>query len=152
MRNFIVALVSLFLFASSAAAIAKNDQCPFQDIYIEFDRAYHQCVNGQVRKGESCNRFVENIEKLFPKYDCKRSFDTEPVPVIWLFDAAAEDYIRLLYELASGTNRTFDGQWFVNEKAKARAIFLSSEFRAVLDGHMAEEYYPLIEGMRTHAP
>ncbi len=145
-------LVLLFLFSSSAVNIAKADQCPFPYIYVEFDRAYHQCVNGQVRKGESCDCFVENIEKLFPKYDCKRSFDTGPVPAIWLFDAAFEDYIKLLYELATGKNRTFDGKWFAKEKAKARTILLSPEFRAVLDGHMAEEYFPLIEALRKNAP
>jgi hypothetical protein len=145
-------LVSILLFVSSSIAVAKDEQCPFPDIYIEFDRSYHQCINGQVRKGESCDRFVENIVKLFPRYDCKRSFDTAPVPAIWLFDAAMEDYIKLLYELASSKNKTFDGQWFEKEKTKARAIFLSPEFRAVLDGHMAEEYYPLIERVRKNAP
>ena len=145
-------LVSMLLFVSSSIAVAKAEQCPFPDIYIEFDRSYHQCINGQVRKGESCDRFVENIEKLFPRYDCKRSFDTAPVPAIWLFDVAMEDYIKLLYELASSKNKTFDGQWFAKEKTKARAIFLSPEFRAVLDGHMAEEYYPLIERVRKNAP
>ena len=145
-------LVSMLLFVSSSIAVAKAEQCPFPDIYIEFDRSYHQCINGQVRKGVSCDRFVENIEKLFPRYDCKRSFDTAPVPAIWLFDVAMEDYIKLLYELASSKNKTFDGQWFTKEKTKARAIFLSPEFRAVLDGHMAEEYYPLIERVRKNAP
>ena len=145
-------LILMLLFASSSISIAKAEQCPFPDIYIEFDRSYHQCINGQVRKGESCDRFVENIEKLFPRYGCKRSFDTAPVPAIWLFDAAMEDYIKLLYELASSNNKTFDSQWFAKEKIRARAIFLSPEFRAVLDGHMAEEYYPLIERVRKNAP
>jgi len=58
----------------------------------------------------------------------------------------------LLYELVSGKNQTFDGKWFAKEKDRARAIFLSPEFRDVLDGHMAEEYFPLIEALRKNAP
>ena len=145
-------LVSILLFASSLISIAKAGQCPFPDIYIEFDQSYHECINVKVRKGKSCDFFVENIDKLFPRYDCKRSFDTAPVPAMWLFDSAMEDYIKLLYELALSENKIFDSKWFAKEKVKAREIFISPEFRAVLDGHMAEEYYPLIERVRKNAP
>ena len=147
----IIFLLTL-LFASISIAIVEAAECPFPDIYIEFDRSFHKCHNGQVRKGESCDRFVDDIEKLLSKYDCKRSFDTMPVPAIWLFGAAMEDYIKLLYQLASGKNRTFAGQWFADERRKARVIFLSPEFRAVLDGAMAEEYLPLIDAMRKQEP
>ena len=135
-----------------SATYAGNEGCPFPDIYIEIDQSYHECVHGDARKGASCDLFLKDLKQLLPKYDCKRSFDTGPVPALWLFGAADEDYIKLLYELASGSNSMYTDNWFANETARAKAIFLSEEFRAVLDGTMAEEYYPLVEKLRNNAP
>jgi len=140
----------LIIFCSGA--YAGNGQCPIPEIYIDTDRSYHECANGHVKKGASCDLFLEKLEQILPRYDCKRSFDTGPVPAIWLFGAASEDYIRLLYELASGSNPMYSDNWFADESARAKAIFLSEEFRAVLDGAMAEEYYPLIKKVRGNAP
>ena len=106
-------------------------------------------MNGQVRKGASCELFVEKVVTLFSGYNCKRSYDTEAVPAIWLFDAASEDYLKLIYELATKNNPVLDGQWFVKESSQARKIFLSPEFKSVLDCHMAEQYFPLIESVRN---
>lgn len=142
-----ILFVSLFFYTSFT--IAEEQGCPFPKIYIEIDRAYHQCVNGQVRKGASCELFIDSIPTLLKKYNCKRSFDTKPVPALWLFDAAAEDYIQLVYEMASKSNPIFNDQWFKRETIEARKIFVSLEFKLVLDGHMAEEYFPLIEVVRN---
>ncbi|WP_345551082.1 hypothetical protein [Microbulbifer aestuariivivens] len=139
---------TIMLLFSSLASAAGN-KCPFPEKYIEIDRAYHQCVNGHVRTDASCEAFLERVVTLFPRYNCTRSFDTEPVPAIWLFDAVSEDYIKLIYELATKSNPIFEGQWFVKESAQAKKIFLSPEFKSVLDGHMAEDYYPLIESVQS---
>ncbi len=152
MQNNIQKIVVTFLLMISSTAIADEQACPFPEKYLEIDRAYHQCANGQVRKGESCELFVKSIVTLFPKYNCMRSFDTEPVPALWLFDAASEDYIKLLYEMASGKNKMFNDMRFSNETFIAKEIFLSQEFREVLDGHIAEKYYPLIEKVKESAP
>ena len=136
------------IYASSLVS-AEEQGCPYPEKYIEIDRAYHQCVNGQVRKGASCELFVKKVVELFPRYNCKRSFDTSPVPAIWLFDAASEDYVQLIYELATKSKPVFDGKWFEPESSQAKKIFLSSEFKSVLDGHLAEKYYPLIEAVRN---
>jgi hypothetical protein len=141
-------IFTIMLFFGSLAS-ASGQECPFPKKYIELDRAYHQCVNGQVRKDASCEAFLGSIVTLFPRYNCKRSFDTEPVPAIWLFDAASEDYIKLIYELATQSNPIFEGQWFAKEAVQAKEIFLSPEFKSVLDGHMAEDYYPLIETVKN---
>ena len=141
-----IAITALLLFHQATIA---NGKCPFPQKYIEIDRAYHQCVNGHVRNGESCNFFINHISTLFLKYDCKRSFDTSPVPAIWLFDAASEDYIRLIYEMASQRNPIFEGKWFKKEVITAKEVFLSQNFKSILDGHMTEEYYPLIESVRN---
>ena len=137
------------LFLLSSLASAGEQECPYPEKYIEIDRAYHQCANGQVGKGASCELFLEEVVTLFPRYNCKRSYDTEAVPAIWLFDAASEDYIKLIYELAAKSNPIFGGQWFVKESSQAKQIFLSTEFKSVLDGHIAEQYYPLIESLKN---
>ena len=141
-------IFAIILLASSLVS-AGEQQCPYPEKYIEIDRAYHQCVNGQVRKGTSCELFLDRVVTLFPRYNCKRSFDTDAVPAIWLFDAASEDYIKLIYDLATKKNPIFEGQWFIKESAQAKKIFLSPEFRSILDGHLAEDYYPLIESMQN---
>ncbi len=46
----------------------------------------------------------------------------------------------------------YTGQWFNDEAARARIIFLSEEFKAVLDGAIAEQYIPLIAKVRENAP
>ena len=143
----IIAFSVLFFF--SAWLVAEEQQCPFPGKYIEIDRAYHQCTNGQVKEGASCEFFINNITTLFPKYNCMRSFDNEPVPAIWLFDAASEDYIQLIYEMASRSNPIFNDQSFKNEVAQAKEIFLSQQFKQILDGHLAEKYYPLIETLES---
>lgn len=139
-------LVFMFLIATNANS--NDGSCPYPKIYIEIDQAYHECVNGYVKNNASCALFVEKITLLFPKYDCKRNFDTAPVPAIWLFGAAEQDYYRLLYYLAIRKKGKFDSHWYSNVSEKAKKIFLSDEFKSVLDGAIAEEYFPLIEQMK----
>ena len=121
------------------------------DNYFEIDQAYHECNNGYVKKGASCDLFVDNFKEILLKYDCKRSFDTAPVPALWLFGAAYEDYIDLIYELSKRPANKERRDWFDAGK-RAKEIFLSGEFRSVLDGHMAEEYFPLIEQLEKEQP
>ena len=119
-----ISLTAAFVFASSLASGAQPAKCPAARLLPEFDATYHECGRG-VENG-SCKRFVAIFRELLPKYDCRRQFDTEPVPAAWIVDSAAlEDYVRLLSEL-----RTPD----------ARALFGSKEFREILDGALAEDY------------
>ncbi|TNF98280.1 MAG: hypothetical protein EP297_08470 [Gammaproteobacteria bacterium] len=127
-----------------------NKTCPFEDRYIKLDQAYHECAKG-FTKG-SCNRFVAEIKLFLPEYDCQRSFDSTEkveyiVPAIWLTGAAQEDFVDLLYKLASG-NEFYKAKWFKSARRQAKAVFLSPEFENTLDGYMAEMYFPLIEEMR----
>lgn len=39
-------------------------------------------------------------------------------------------------------------QWFKSDVTRVKAIFLSKELRAVLDGAITEEYVPLIETVK----
>jgi hypothetical protein len=103
-----------------------NITCPARDLLPKLDLAYHRCNNGH---SESCGPFVSLFRQALPEYDCHREFDQDyVVPVLWLADAAEEDYIRLLSRL---------------QLPAARQLFASPEFREVLDGSLAEEYGPL---------
>ena len=147
-----VAVTFVITLIASSNVYSANEECPFPDVYIEIDRSYHECARGWVKRNASCYFFVDNISILFPRYNCQRSFDTGPVPAIWLFGAAAEDYHRLLYQLALGRDVKFAGKWFEEVRGKAKAIFLSNDFRSVLDGAIAEEFLPLIEEMKQNTP
>lgn len=146
--KFISLLVGVSVLICFTDSFAEDRNCPFPGMYIEIDRSYHECANGYVKEGANCDLFLEKIEKLFPRYNCKRSYDTAPVPAIWLFGAASEDYIKLLYELAAGVNKPFNNKLFEKQRVRAKEIFLSPNFRSVLEGYLAEEYFPLIEKIK----
>jgi hypothetical protein len=129
-----------------------NVKCPAPKLLPLLDAAFHECNKGFVNG--SCGRFVETLEQLVPKYDCQRPFDATAdkqytVPAIWLAgDGALEDYIALLARMASGKDKMFKDKSFTKDSAAARKLFMSREFARVLDGHMAEEYGPLVEELR----
>ena len=103
-----------------------NIACPAKELLPKVDLAYHRCNNG---RRDECGQFVTLLRQTLPKYDCQRPFDQDyVVPVLWLADAAMEDYVRLLSRLPS---------------LEASRLFASQEFREVLDGDLAEEFGPL---------
>ena len=119
-----IALTTAVILASSLASAVQPAKCPTARLLPEFDAAYHECRRGF--ENSSCKRFVAIFRELLPKYDCRRSFDTEPVPAAWIANSAAlEDYVKLLSKL-----RTSD----------ARTLFGSQAFREILDGALAEAY------------
>src|SRR5262245_51623857 len=142
-------LLPLALLPGNALAEGLNLRCPFNSTFQAFDLAYHSCSNGHVKEQGSCGTFVELFRKLIPKYDCARSFDTGPVPAIWLAeDGAVEDYVRLLYVLAI-RKKPYDSQWWDKSSADAKTLFGSPEFRTILDGHLAEEFLGLSEKVQA---
>jgi hypothetical protein len=120
----IVGLASLSAYAEDAPK-----ECPSFSLCPELVRLTRECEEN--KKSPACDSFVETYRKLAPRYTCKRSFDTDPVPAIWLCDQGAgspgphEKALRLLSKLKS---------------KKARAFFGSSELRLTLDGALAEEF------------
>ena len=106
------------------AAEPGSTACPAHKLLPTLDTSYHECSHGF--DNGSCATFIETFKKLLPTYSCKRSFDTSPVPAVWLADdAALEDYVKLL----SGM-----------KEPAARKLFGSEVFRAILDGALAEDY------------
>jgi hypothetical protein len=118
---------ALLLALTNPAWTGVNLECPAAALVPQLDANYHEC--GQGFKNGSCEKFVGVFKQLLPRFDCQRSFDTSPVPALWLANSAAvEDYVHLLSHLNIPT---------------AKHLFASSEFRAILDGTLAEEYVPL---------
>jgi hypothetical protein len=140
-----VTLLSLFLSVSNAA----DEGCPYPKTYITIDQFFHECNSGRY---DSCDYFLDEITPLFSRYDCKRIHDTHPVPAIWLFGAAMDDYLKLLYQLSSGTDKYFGSDSLSLARYRAKVIFTSDAFRSVLDGYYAEEYFPLIENVKKKDP
>src|SRR5574337_466447 len=101
----------------AAAASEPNRKCPAQQLLPVLDSSYHECSNGF--GNSSCERFVDTFRKLTSRSDCQRSFDTSPVPAVWLAgDAELEDFVRLLSRLAAKNDNVFTDHSF----AKARAM------------------------------
>ena len=105
-----------------------NRTCPAPKLLPELESAYGACVK---QDAGACDRFVNVFRQLLPEYDCQRRFDATPkvnyiVPAIWLAgEPALHRYFKLLSTLKA---------------PKARELFASAEFRAVLDGEFAEMY------------
>lgn len=122
-----VNLAALVFMLAPFAAGAANVTCPASKLLPELDASYHECSHGF--QNGSCQKFVQIFAKLLPKFDCQRPVDTDSVPALWMGNSAAsEDYVHLLSRL---------------KNSEAVKLFSSAEFRAVLDGAMAEEYVPL---------
>ena len=127
MPSSLVNAFALLVALAHPAWAGVNLECPATVLVPQLDASYHQCSH-KFENG-SCEKFVRVFRQLIPRFDCQRTYDTSPVPALWLADSAAvEDYVHLLSHLHIPT---------------ARALFASSEFRAVLDGALAEEYVPL---------
>jgi hypothetical protein len=130
-----------------------NVKCPAATLIPILDTAYHECNNGFVKKDGSCEKFVEVFKQLQPVYDCQRPIEIKStpkyiVPAIWLAgDGAADDYIRLVWRLASQKEKIFKSQLFRKPVSEAKAIFASKEFRDILSGETAEEYDDLSRSM-----
>ncbi|SRR5258705_9091810 len=105
-----------------------NVMCPAKKLLPELKAAYRGCRAGAE---SDCTRFVRVLRDLLPVYDCQRPFDATPttnyiVPAIWLAgDEEAERYFQLLSELPS---------------RDAAQLFGSNQFRAALDGYLAEQF------------
>jgi len=125
-----------------------NIYCPFKKLLPVVDSAYHSCSHGAMDK--SCQLFVETFEELIPKYDCKRSFDTQTVPAIWLADRGyMTDFIDLLFKLAKGKDKVLSEKHFPIANYVAKQLLLDDKFKAILDGHYAETYFPMIENLEN---
>jgi hypothetical protein len=79
----------------------------------------------------SCRGFMESLHQLTPRAHCRRAFDTDPVPAIWLCD-----------EITQQTGTLGEAMYLLKSLKFKKAVdyYKSAEFRSVLDGAYAEEY------------
>jgi len=151
----LVLVASVPLLASEAPRDMRqfNVTCPASKLLPFLDANYHECGNGFVNG--SCEMFVDIFRELLPEYDCQRTCDSTPtknyiVPAIWLAgDAALGDYIHLLWRMSSSKDKLFTNKLFQNATDEAKKLFGSKEFRKILDGSLAEEYWPLSEKVES---
>jgi hypothetical protein len=121
-RGFAIAC-ALLIAASVGGAESSRSTCPAERLLPKLDSAFQTC---KANRG-TCSEFIDVLNQLLPRYDCRRPHDTAPVPAIWLAgDDRLEAYFSLLSKLKT---------------VAARSVFGSSPFRDALDGHLAEEYF-----------
>jgi|GEM_PF-1139534 len=135
---------SVFLFSVVTAHAEKapagmkefNKTCPAKELCPRIELAYQKCT--KQNSAPYCQDFVKLFRELLPLYDCQRPFDhsgveNHIVPAVWLCDGRRgahsqefESYAGLLSGLKS---------------RDAKKLFASEEFRDVLDGAVAEDYF-----------
>ena len=122
--------IFVFILLGNISHAETTSTCPAKELCPRFSETLDKCEKNI--KSNTCNDFIELYKKLVPRYDCKRSFDTNPAPAVWLCDEGTtahpntfERGVALLSKLKS---------------KKARAFFGSPELRSTLDGDIAEEY------------
>jgi len=99
--------------------------CPMPELEQEINEAYVAC--GLNPKDESkASLLIQLLEKITPRYDCRRPFDSEPVPAWWMASKGASDrWIDYLYHKVLENN--------------ADALRVYVKFFETSDGHIAEE-------------
>lgn len=128
MRIFLVMMVMMVGRAEAKKAppgmTRFNETCPAAKLLPVLDGDYLSCTK---KEPGACDKFISGFRALMPEFDCQRRFDGEYiVPAIWLAgDEALAKHVALVANLKT---------------KKARELFASPEFRAILDGHLAETY------------
>jgi hypothetical protein len=59
--------------------------CPMPELEQEINEAY-KAWGADPKDANRSSRLIGLLERITPKYDCRRSFDSEPVPAWWLAD------------------------------------------------------------------
>lgn len=62
----------------------QEGECPAEQLCPKLDAAMRRCASKCDRA--SCDEFVEAIRPLTSNYQCRRAFDSEPVPALWRYD------------------------------------------------------------------
>ena len=83
---FLICICAYSAFAANSRA--ANQTCPSQELCPKFIATINSCSANH--KSKSCDDFVNTFRKLTPRFDCQRSFDTNPVPAVWLCDEGAD--------------------------------------------------------------
>lgn len=106
--------------------------CAVHESCSDFREYEIKCRTKQNEK--DCRAFVSLFEKLAVKNDCKRKFDTGPVPSVWICDEVVEEstFPKLLERSATTLSKL--------KYPFARKFYGSEAFRSTLDGAVAEDH------------
>jgi hypothetical protein len=107
--------------------------CPAKELCPVLVRDMRRCTAAP--RSKSCDVFIDTAGRLTSPYHCRRKFDFEPVPAIWVCDEVVPSSVEGSTVLGN-TMHLLKRM----KSAKARQFYLSGNFRSVLDGAFAEEY------------
>lgn len=106
--------------------------CDAHKLCANFRNSEAQCRLNQ--KEMDCKEFVSVFEKLAVKNDCKRKFDKDAVPSVWICDEDTEETaFPKLFERSAATLSKLSFPF-------AKKFYGSQAFRSTLDGAVAEEH------------
>jgi hypothetical protein len=110
---------------SSLPSEKPIERCPMPLLGQKINEAYDGCQSDAKNK-EKALKFISLLEQSMHKYDCRRSFDYEPVPAWWLADGEdARKWFLLLRDM---------------DYPEAQILYGSPLFKETLDGAIAEEF------------
>jgi hypothetical protein len=107
------------------------ESCEERKLCPELEDSFSKCKYDE--KEEECRRFIDTFRKLSGTTTCKRSFDTRPVPSVWVCDEG-KSYPGTFTNAASFLDELIVKYGF------ALNFYSSDEFRSNLDGETAEAY------------
>jgi len=73
------------IYFSSLPSERPQELCPMPELEPEINEAY-KAWEAEPKEVSRSSRLTHLLERITPKYDCRRSFDSEPVPAWWLAD------------------------------------------------------------------
>ncbi len=89
-------ILSAFLFVAAEAAEMQpgnmteaNKVCPSEELCPKIEREYQECNKDP--KSTTGREFLQTFKKLLPTYDCRRHFDNDAVPAVWLCEGQRGD-------------------------------------------------------------
>jgi hypothetical protein len=107
--------------------------CPDAKYFARIQKAYKECV-AHPKDNKKIIAFVDLLEHVMHKYDCRRSYDSAPVPAWWMCDRGTGGLC----------NEEDVNKWFTfiskSRNMYARKLFASTLFRSTLDGESAEQF------------
>jgi hypothetical protein len=102
--------------------------------YCKDLREYEEKCRKKGKKSD-CRKFTDNFDRLAVRNNCKREFDEDPVPSIWICDEDREETSDpKLFERSANTLSKSKFPFSIK-------LYGSDKFREILDGEVAEQHY-----------
>lgn len=120
-----------------APNVSEKQEKPFEYCEAQINCSDFRDYEAKCRTNQNekdCRAFVGLFEKLAVTNDCRRKFDKDPVPSVWICDEDAEEStFPKLFERSAKTLSMLKYPF-------ARKFYGSEAFRSTLDGAVAEDH------------